>query len=73
MHIDEARRDDEIASVEVAFAGSGRNLADGRDSIGGDGDVGGEPRVAGPVDDAAAAQDEVVPGFWLGAESECRN
>src|SRR6185503_20398506 len=59
-HVDDAGGDDEAAHVEDAPRLFRIDATDGRDAIACDRDIGREPRVAGAVDDAAAAQEQVV-------------
>ena len=53
-----------IVALGLAF----RHAADGDDLVARDGDIAVEPRVAGAVDDAAVADDEVV--LRLGGNGE---
>ena len=54
VHVDEARRDDQALGVDDPRAGGVEPRSNGRNGVALDADVGDEPRVAGPVDDAAA-------------------
>ena len=62
MHVDEARRDDEAARVDLAARLRARELPDGGDAVAADADVAGKPGIAGAVDDVSAANDQIEGG-----------
>ncbi len=59
MQVDEPRRDDMVAHIELALPHLGDACADRGDAVAGDGEVRLEAGAAGAVDDHAAAEDEV--------------
>ncbi len=59
VDVDEAGRDDAALGVDLLGAARGDAPADRRDPPAGNGDVGFEGRAAGPVDDEAAANDQI--------------
>ena len=65
VHVDPARRDQQPVGLNLALArtllaaGAGDHAARNRD-------IAGEGRLAGPVDDRAAANDDVVHGSFSG-------
>ena len=59
VHVDEAGTDEQPVGVDHPGRGLARETSDRRDTAAGDADVGAEPRVAGSVDDAAAANQQV--------------
>ena len=59
MNVDEAGRDGEAGGVDGARGGASGQAAHGRDLALPDGEVADEGGVAGAVDDAAAADQEV--------------
>jgi hypothetical protein len=61
MDVDEARRDDVPADVDHACRPALQPAADRHDGVAADPDVRAVPGGAGPVDDPAAAKDDVVP------------
>ena len=69
MEVDEAWRDDKSARVDLPCRPGIRQSSNGRDAVAADPDVGGEGRIARAIDDAPAADQEVV-GALLRARSE---
>ena len=61
VHVDPARRDHQARGVDLALAGA-LLAADRGDAAAGDRHVARERRLAGAVDDGAAANDDVVHG-----------
>ena len=61
MHVDPAGRDQQAGGIDLALAGT-LFAADRRNAAVGDGDVACECRLAGAVDNIAAANDDVVHG-----------
>jgi hypothetical protein len=59
VHVDKPGADDEAIGVDHARRGLAAQAADRRDPVARDADVRLEPRVAGAVDDAAAADEDV--------------
>ena len=54
LHIDEARRDNEVRGIHAFGGGSLAEVADGGDAIAGNANVSGNPRCAGAIDDVGA-------------------
>ncbi len=61
VHVDPARRDQKARGIDLALAGA-LLAANRSNAAAGDGDVAGKRRFAGAVDDAAAADDDIVHG-----------
>src|SRR5580704_12140650 len=64
VHVDPARRDHQASGVDLALAGA-KLAADRGDAAAGNRHVARERRLAGAVDDGAAANDDVVHGMSL--------
>ena len=60
MQVDEARRDDQSSCVYLPCGGRARQAANRDDPIRADSHIPGEPGIARAVDDAAAANQEVI-------------
>src|SRR5688572_11105201 len=69
VEVDEAWRDDQRARVDLPCRSGVRQSSNGRDAAAADPDVGGERRIARPIDDAPAADQEVI-GWLLGADRQ---
>ena len=67
MNVDESRRDDHALHVDDTRCGGRDGRSNPNDRVTSHGQVGAIPRAARAVDDASAAEDEIVVG-WLGAE-----
>ena len=63
MQIDEAGCDDQASRIDLACRGRTGQTADRGDAIAPDPNVALEPRIAGPVDDAAATNQEIIGGL----------
>lgn len=59
VHVDEPGRDESIVRVDEGRGPRGTEGADGHDAVAADADVGPVPRVAGPVEDAPVANQDV--------------
>ena len=70
MQVDEARRDDQSSCVNLPFGGRARQAANRDDAIAADADITGEPGIARAVDDAAAANQEVIDGLASADEGQ---
>ena len=73
VHVDEAGADEQPVGIDHSGRGLGRKSSDRSDTAAGDADVGGEPRIAGPVDDPAAANQQVEHRALLLVLIEVRN
>ena len=63
MQVDEARRDDQSSCVDLPCGSRARQAANRDDPIRPDSHIPGEPGIARAVDDAAAANQEVIDGL----------
>ena len=72
MEVDEAWRDDKSACVDFPCRPGIRQSSNGRDAVAADPDVGGERRIARAIDDAPAADQEVVGALLRAPQSRLR-
>jgi hypothetical protein len=60
VHVDEAWRDHQAPDIDLSSGSSGRHPPDGDDPVVADRQVAAIPRVAGAVDDLAAAKHQII-------------
>ena len=60
VNVDEPRRDNQTAGIDLARRHSRRNPADGDDPVTANGHVAERPRVPRPIDDCAVSQNQVI-------------